>query len=307
MFKYYIVNGREYFVSDEIKKDFPFPESLLRFLYLDITQFGSMTNKLAKWLEEYYPTRDKTLQHDVLNGIQSMAEQHIYFQFLFEEWEQRFQKADAWKPEDGVLLSDLLPRKELSWIVSEADMIQKQIKGIFAAVLDKENSQCTLEDFYREKSNSLYHFAFAPLTTKFEMTETGVFAEVLYPNSFYDLIDYALRECFRQNVKMRVCKNCGRYFALSGKGHAEYCDITLDDKGRTCKEIGAMKTYSIRKKDNVIFSEYRREYKRRFSWIKAGRIDAAAFYAWSAAAKEKEAECEAGTISFEEFKAWLAR
>ena len=230
-----------------------------------------------------------------------------YFQFLFEEWEQRFQKADAWRPEDGVLLSDLLPRKNLSWIESEADMIQKQIKGICAAVLDKDNAQCSLEDFYNAKDNRLYHFSFSKLTTQFELTEAGVFAEVLYPTSFYDLIGYALRECLRQNVKMRVCKNCGRYFALSGKGHAEYCDITLDDKGRTCKEIGAMKTYSIRKKKNPVFTEYRREYKRRFSWIKSGRIDAAEFYAWSAAAKEKEAECEAGPISFEEFKAWLVR
>ena len=302
MFKYYIANGRECFVSDEIKKDFPFPESLLRFLYFDVTKYGSLTNDMAKWLEEFYSTRNKSLQRKVMNGIAELAEQHIYFQFLFEEWKQKFKEAEG---KDKV--SNLLPRKELSWIVSEVDMIQKQIKGICAAVLDKDNAQCSLEDFYNAKDNRLYHFSFSMLTTEFELTEAGVFAEVLYPNSFYDLIDFALRECFRQNVKLRVCKNCGRYFAPSGKGSAEYCELTLDAKGRTCKEIGAMKTYSIRKKENPIFTEYRREYKRRFSWIKAGRINAAEFYAWSAAAKEKEAECEAGTINFDEFKAWLAR
>ena len=53
--------------------------------------------------------------------------------------------------------------------------------------------------------------------------------------------------------------------------------------------------------------KYRREYKRRFARMKNGRIDPAAFYAWSAEARQKEAECESGKISFEEFKAWLKR
>lgn len=41
------------------------------------------------------------------------------------------------------------------------------------------------------------------------------------------------------------------------------------------------------------------------AWIKAGRIELNAFYAWSEKAREKKAECEAGKISFEDFSEWL--
>lgn len=61
------------------------------------------------------------------------------------------------------------------------------------------------------------------------------------------------------------------------------------------------------KRRNEIFKEYRREYKRRFAQMKSGRLDADAFYAWGAEARQKESACERGEISFEEFKRWLER
>ena len=55
----------------------------------------------------------------------------------------------------------------------------------------------------------------------------------------YDLIDYHLRECIKREVKMRVCKNCGRYFALTGRTNTENVSRPFDEKGRTCREVGA--------------------------------------------------------------------
>ena len=66
-----------------------------------------------------------------------------------------------------------------------------------------------------------------------------------------------------------------------------------------------MTQWAKSKRGDVVFKEYRREYKRRFAWIKSGRIDSEEFYAWSEEAREKKAECEAGKISFEEFSEWL--
>ena len=61
-----------------------------------------------------------------------------------------------------------------------------------------------------------------------------------------------------------------------------------------------------RNKDDI-FKEYRREYKRRFAWIRAGRIEAADFYKWSEQARLREAHCEKGEMSFEAFQDWLKR
>ena len=54
-----------------------------------------------------------------------------------------------------------------------------------------------------------------------------------------------------------------------------------------------------------MFQIYRREYKKRFAWIKAGRIEPDAFYAWSEQARAKKAAYEAGTVPLETFTAWL--
>ena len=69
----------------------------------------------------------------------------------------------------------------------------------------------------------------------------------------YDLIDYHLRECIKREVKMRVCKNCGRYFALTGRTNTEYCSQPFDEKGRTCREVGAIALWTKRKSRDALF------------------------------------------------------
>ena len=110
----------------------------------------------------------------------------------------------------------------------------------------------------------------------------------------YDLIDYHLRECIKREVKMRVCKNCGRYFALTGRTNTEYCSRPFDEKGRTCREVGAIALWTKRKSRDALFQDYRREYKNRFARMKAGKLEPEELYAWDERAREKKAECEAG-------------
>ena len=43
-----------------------------------------------------------------------------------------------------------------------------------------------------------------------------------------------------------------------------------------------------------MFKAYRREYKRRFAWIKAGRISDGDFYAWSEQARAQKKRCDKG-------------
>ena len=59
------------------------------------------------------------------------------------------------------------------------------------------------------------------------------------------------------------------------------------------------------KSKNLIFKEYRREYKRHFAWIRMGKYTEEDFTAWSLRARAKRDECEAGQLTLEEFKDWL--
>ena len=129
----------------------------------------------------------------------------------------------------------------------------------------------------RAGDDVLSAFQFQPRSMNFEVIDDKTFAEALHPKTIYDLIDFSVRECVKQEVKTRVCKNCGRYFTFTGRSSAEYCNRVCDDKGRTCKEVGASLTWSKNRGSDAVFMEYRREYKKRFARIKRGDCRAGCF------------------------------
>ena len=262
IFKTYIDSGREYYEYTDaadreqtIKKDFPFPESLMELLYMDTQELEAITKKMDKALLAFYQSGAKDDLQVVAAGLNELASRHVYFELLRLDWTERLKAAERVTPKEYLRL---LPHKKISHIYSNIDVIDRR-----------------------------------------------VFAEVLYPKDIYDLIDHHIRECVKREVRMRVCKNCLRYFAVTGKASTEYCDRVCDSKGRTCREIGAINTWTQRKQGDEVFKEYRREYKKRFARINAGRLTKSAFYAWSEEARRKKEDCDGGVISPEEFSRWL--
>lgn len=59
------------------------------------------------------------------------------------------------------------------------------------------------------------------------------------------------------------------------------------------------------KTTDEVFKVYRREYKKRFGWIKVGKLTQEELYAWSEKARKKKAECDSGSITLEQFAKWL--
>ena len=127
-----------------------------------------------------------------------------------------------------------------------------------------------------EQAPSLQKFDFQPMKISFEFVEEKQFAEVLYPQNMYDLIDFSLRKCVQEKIMMR-----------------------------TCKEVGAMRQYLQSHAQDELLKIYRREYKRRFAWIRAGKISQEAFSAWSKDAQKEKEKCENGEIDQKEFTKWL--
>ena len=92
----------------------------------------------------------------------------------------------------------------------------------------------------------------------------------------YDLINFSLRKCVQEKIMMR-----------------------------TCKEVGTMRQYLQSHAQDELLKIYRREYKRRFAWIRAGKISQEAFCAWSKDAQKEKEKCENGEIDQKEFTKWL--
>lgn len=315
-FRTYIADDREWFefgeedigTTKKTKKDFPFPESLLKLLYLDVWSLEPLTKKIERVLLNLYRTREEQYAQEVLGYLDELTPAHIYFELLRLEWRYRLREA---KREHYERAFDRLPRKRITHIPSNIDSMQRQIIALFDKALNLESSrkksvsEKMVEYYNAEGKDELNTFQFRPQPMNFEVLDRKVFAEVLYPNDIYDLIDYHVRECVKQETRLKVCKNCGRYFAITGRSSAEYCNRPFDEKGRTCKDVGSIALWTMKRSEDEVFKIYRREYKKRFAWIKSGRIAPGLFYVWSEKAREKKAECKAGKITLEEFSEWL--
>jgi hypothetical protein len=188
--------------------------------------------------------------------------------------------------------------------------MQNKLLDLWRDVLDilspDKPIQKKMVDYYSEKSRDrLNTFQFQPQPMSFEVINKKTFTEVLYPKDIYDIIDYFVRECVKREQRFRVCKNCGKYFALTGHINTKYCDRPFDSARCTCKEMGALRLWEKKKAENPALKAYSKEYKKRFAWIKYGKIPREAFYEWAEEARKRRDLCVKGEISIEDFKLWL--
>ena len=317
VFKTYFLNGREHFVFGEdqiIKTDFPFSESLMKLLDLEYSVLGELCQRLDKAIRDLCMEKDPAFAAVVRDGLEELAEKHIYFEFLRLDWTDRLNRAEEMS---FVKCSGLLPHKDISRIPSEIAHEQKQIREIIRLALDIDANRDDprppeekLFSYYQNENrdlanNRLSLFQFRTLPLSYEMTESDVFCEVLHPESICDLIDYAFRKSFMERQRWRVCRHCGKYFPIRSRASAEYCDRVITAAGGTCKEVGSTKVWEEKMSSDELFRIYRREYKRRFAWIRLGKWTQEEFSSWSAEAQEKRTLCGLGKVSPEEFIAWI--
>lgn len=67
------------------------------------------------------------------------------------------------------------------------------------------------------------------------------------------------------------------------------------------KEMGALRLWEKKKAESPVLKAYSKAYKKRFAWIKYGKITKEAFYAWAEKAREKRELCIKGGITLDEF------
>ena len=195
-----------------------FPDSLLAFLYLDIDAHEPLLKKISDDLWQLTLTKEQSYLESAYAVLDELAVRHTYFEELRIEYRYRAARA--------VLLDhyteDILQRQVLISLPGDLRMIQTQLLELIENVLDIDRGKMAvrkkLVGYYRD--NGERAFRFAPQPMSFELIDEDTFAEVLRPNSIYDLIDFHARECIKREVRMRRCKNCGRYFAIQSRSTA---------------------------------------------------------------------------------------
>ena len=111
IFKTYIDSGREYYEYTDaadreqtIKKDFPFPESLMELLYMDTQELEAITKKMDKALLAFYQSGAKDDLQVVAAGLDELASRHVYFELLRLDWTERLNAAERVTPKEYLRL-----------------------------------------------------------------------------------------------------------------------------------------------------------------------------------------------------------
>ena len=314
--KMYFSEKRELFQCDasgiqgvpSVDREFPFLESLLTFLEMDCGELTPILQRIADRWSRLIAEFDRDAGTEAMVELGQLKSRHIYLELLYVRWYDRFSRigiyGDRGSAEDEQMLAELrdLPEQLL--------LYQKQVQRFFDLVLDVDSAgrdpqQQAAKNYLHDSPRDPSLFRFRPIPLSFEPVEPGRCSPVLYSSSIRDMIDYSLRSCVERNITVRRCKNCGRWFPQTGRVSAEYCERPVPKGQQRCRDIGALKQWTLRQANNDAFKAYRKEYKRRFAWIKAGRITDQQFYDWSERARAEKDKCEQGLISQKELEVWL--
>ena len=293
-----------------VHEEFPFLESLLSFQELDLTEAISMLEYITKNWSRFVAKDDKRALSNAMRKLGALSGIHIYFRHLYVQCYYRLTamhiQNDRGSTEDAQMLD------ELRQLPEQLPLYQKQIQRFFDLVLDvdsagREPQAQAAANYFHDSPKDPDLFSFRPIPLSFEPVEPGRCSPVLYSSSIRDMIDYSLRSCVERNITVRRCKNCGRYFAQTGRVSAEYCERPVPEGQQRCREAGAFQQWTRRQTDDPVFKAYRKEYKKRFAWIKAGRITDQQFYNWSEQARAEKKKCDREEISRDAFFEWLKK
>ena len=298
---------REYDKSIPVsRREHPFLESLLLFLEMDHASDFPQLNQIESDLTEYSIYKEQQYAENALQELQELSKRHIYYEILNMACSQQIRNANNCHDQPlDVLNGLLLISRNLNMYMFQTHQFLEHVLDIDRAGRHPKDQMQQL--YEHDVGGDAFSFRFHPIPISYELVKEGQIVPVLYSSNILDIIEFALRTCVEREITVRRCKNCGRYFARIGRGKVEYCGRSPAKGQATCRKTGAFQQWTIKQKDNPIFKVYRKEYKKRFAWIKAGRITAEAFYCWSRQAREKRDECKQGQLSLEEFQAWLKK
>ena len=286
------------------RKAFPFLESLLSFTELDTGKVAVALRCISDDLESL----DRERVTNAMVRLGALADTHSFFRVLYAKW---FYFRSVGFGNTEAVVSDALD--ELRTLPEELPLYQKQIQRFFELILDidkagREPSRQVMRYYHFDQPDQPSDpelFPFRLLTTRFEPVDGDACAPVLYANTVADMISFSLQTCVERSITVRRCKNCGRYFVVTGNITQDYCTRLMEGSEKTCRQMGAVVQYQSRQMKNPAAREFTRSYKAHNARVRYGTMSKAEFTAWSKTAREKRDACVAGKLSLEDFVAWL--
>ena len=109
------------------------------------------------------------------------------------------------------------------------------------------------------------------------------------------------------NIPIKICKNCGRYFIPENRVSSVYCNRIFENN-KTCKEVGANNAYNEKLKKDEVNLLYRKTLSAKK--MLANRNPDIPMYlekyeAWKSEANQFKQDIKSGKKTQEQFKEWL--
>ena len=167
--------------------------------------------------------------------------------------------------------------------------------------------------YYQQFAHDIYHISSQSITPKIvrKHLENGIIdicnSPVFHTSFLSNILYISLFEiASNTNIRIKVCKNCGKYF-IPFKNTEKYCDIVYCKDEVTCKKIGANNSYSKKRNTTEWIRIYRNNYQRRLMLVKRLNDEQVkiAFDNWKKLAKGKIKGFKNNIISEDELLEWM--
>ena len=139
--------------------------------------------------------------------------------------------------------------------------------------------------------------------------EDDDFKQYYLLEGFHSYKLFEVYNIIEKEIKIKTCKNCGKYFIIENRSDTKYCDrISPEDKTKTCKEYGGIRKYQDNLKTNEAMGLARKIYMAKQMMVKRNpdidnyRKD---FENYKIQSKEWKKEVKAGSKTNEEYIQWL--
>ena len=210
--------------------------------------------------------------------------------------------------------------QELVHYVFNIDKLEKlegilpaQRFAVYVAIFDKRicryiDSYTTISEKRFTENMELKKYSEEELLLKIRENEKILDVSQIYmSNNIAGIAFVTLKEIFKDNIIVKKCINCGMYFIPNARIDELYCDYPKE-KGKTCRELGAISTYTEKLKQNKALGEYRRLYQQKTVAVgrnKDNKQMKKEFEKWKKDAKEKVNLFKKGKITEDEIMVWL--
>ncbi len=169
----------------------------------------------------------------------------------------------------------------------------------------KQNPGMVLNGIPRREPNAFEkEFNISPTLTEMLKVMPISVASSYRCGSLDEMLYMEFEKMLELDIRIRKCKNCGRYFIFKGNYQTEYCDRVPEGASQSCQSIGATAKYAQKIKDNPALAIFNRAYKRFHARVKVGTVKPDAFKKWKYEAVVMRDMCLRGELAAEEFEAW---